>query len=88
MNVFTLTTARLFFVYSLTGYEGILASLQRVTQREAYRRAMAKGDPGLVPLINAEKPGRSGCKRYVCIYSRLYGELTRCEVHAHYVIGA
>jgi glutathione S-transferase len=56
MNVFTLTTARLFFGYSLNGYEGILRYLQRVSQREAYRRAMEKGDPGLVPVISAEKP--------------------------------
>ncbi|PKX89845.1 putative alpha-1,6-mannosyltransferase subunit [Aspergillus novofumigatus IBT 16806] len=56
MNGFTLTTARLFFPYSLAGYEGILAYLHRVSQREAYKAAMAKGDPGLVPLISAEKP--------------------------------
>ncbi|RHZ57479.1 glutathione S-transferase family protein [Aspergillus thermomutatus] len=56
MSVFTLTTARLFCPYSLEGYEGILAYLQRVNQRESYQTAMAKGDPGLVPLIGAEKP--------------------------------
>ncbi|GAQ11651.1 glutathione S-transferase 3 [Aspergillus lentulus] len=56
MNVFTLTTARLFFPYRLAGYEGILGYLQRVSQREAYKTAMARGDPGLVPLISAEKP--------------------------------
>ncbi|GIK02009.1 hypothetical protein Aspvir_006052 [Aspergillus viridinutans] len=56
MNVFTLTTARLFFPYSLAGYEGILGYLQRINQREAYQIAMAKGDPGLIPLVSAEKP--------------------------------
>ncbi|GFF34993.1 glutathione S-transferase 3 [Aspergillus udagawae] len=56
MNVFTLTTARLFFPYSLAGYEGILGYLQRVNQREVYRTAMAKGDPGLIPLTSPEKP--------------------------------
>ncbi|KAH2769954.1 hypothetical protein KXV64_008517 [Aspergillus fumigatus] len=56
MNVFTLTTARLFFPYRLAGYEGILGYLQRVSQREAYQTAMAKGDPGLIPLIHGDNP--------------------------------
>ncbi|KAH1296608.1 hypothetical protein KXX11_007787 [Aspergillus fumigatus] len=56
MNVFTLTTARLFFPYRLAGYEGILGHLQRVSQREAYQTAMAKGDPGLIPLIHGDNP--------------------------------
>ncbi|KAF7114444.1 hypothetical protein CNMCM5793_008748 [Aspergillus hiratsukae] len=43
MNVFTLTTARLFFGYSLTGYDGILPYLRRVTMREVYQRAMGRG---------------------------------------------
>jgi glutathione S-transferase len=56
MTVWCCTTMRLFTPYSLEGYEGILAWLQRVGKREAYRRAMGKGDPGLEPLLGAGKP--------------------------------
>ncbi|KAK4543903.1 hypothetical protein LTR36_004677 [Oleoguttula mirabilis] len=52
MVVFSLTTMRKFFAIDLSEYEAILAYLQRVGGREAYQRAMAKGDPGLdVPSI-------------------------------------
>ncbi|KAJ4155475.1 hypothetical protein LMH87_000716 [Akanthomyces muscarius] len=54
MNVFVLTTVRLFVPYSLEGRDAILAYLERVTKREAYVRAMAKGDPGLAPVIAAK----------------------------------
>ncbi|KIW03448.1 uncharacterized protein PV09_05218 [Verruconis gallopava] len=56
MNVWCCTTMRLFAPYSLEGYDGILAWLKRVGERPAYRRAMAKGDPGLEPLLGPEKP--------------------------------
>lgn len=56
MSVFSLTTMRLFFPLDLTGYDGILAWLQRVGQRPAYRRAMEKGDPGFTPVLGAEAP--------------------------------
>ena len=56
MSVFTLTTMRLFSPYDLTPYPAILAYLQRIGARPAYRRAMAKGDPDLTPLLTAENP--------------------------------
>lgn len=51
MLVFTLTTMRLFYPYDLTPYPAILAYLQRIGARPAYQRAMAKGDPGMTPLL-------------------------------------
>lgn len=57
MNVFVLTTVRLFIPYSLEGYDAILAYLDRVTKREAYIKAMNKGDPGFTPLIAAVAKG-------------------------------
>ena len=52
MIVFTLTTMRLFLPFGLAPYPAILAYLQRIGRREAYRRAMRKGDPGLEPLLS------------------------------------
>lgn len=51
MTVFSLTTMRLFYPVDLGPYPAIRAYLQRVGARPAYRRAMAKGDPDLVPLL-------------------------------------
>lgn len=51
MSVFSLTTMRLFFSYDLSPYPNILAYLQRIGARPAYRRAMAKGDPDLTPVL-------------------------------------
>jgi glutathione S-transferase len=51
MNVFSLTTMRLFHPVDLAPWPAILAYLRRVGERPAYRRAMAKGDPELVPLL-------------------------------------
>ena len=51
MMVFSLTTMRIFMPVDLTPYPEILAYLQRIGDREGYRAAMAKGDPGLVPLL-------------------------------------
>lgn len=51
MTVFSLTTMRLYMPLDLAPYPNILAYLQRVGQREAYRRAMHKGDPDLVPML-------------------------------------
>lgn len=56
MTVFSLTTLRLFYPLDLAPYPAILAYLQRIGARPAYRRAMAKGDPDLVPLLGAS-PG-------------------------------
>jgi glutathione S-transferase len=52
MMGFSLTTMRLFLPVSLESYPGIRAYLQRVGLRQCYRRAMAKGDPGFVPLLS------------------------------------
>lgn len=52
MNVFSLTSMRLFQPVDLRPYPGILTYLQRVGERPAYRRAMAKGDPDLVPMLD------------------------------------
>ena len=51
MTVFSLTTMRLFNPADLTPYPNILTYLQRIGSRPAYQRAMAKGDPDLVPLL-------------------------------------
>ena len=52
MIVFTLTTMRLFLPFGLAPYPAILAYLQRIGKRDAYQRAMRKGDPDLVPLLS------------------------------------
>lgn len=51
MIVFSLTTMRLFLPLDLAPYPNILAYLQRIGTRDAYRRAMRKGDPDLAPLL-------------------------------------
>jgi glutathione S-transferase len=51
MSVFTFTTMRLFYPYDLKAYPAILRYLQRIGARPAYQRAMAKGDPGMTPLL-------------------------------------
>ncbi len=51
MIVFSLTTMRLFTPVDLLPYPAIRAYLQRIGARPAYRRAMAKSDPDLVPVL-------------------------------------
>ncbi|MDP2329611.1 MAG: glutathione S-transferase [Reyranella sp.] len=51
MNVFSLTTMRLFLPFELAPYPAILAYLQRIGARAAYQRAMRKGDPDMAPLL-------------------------------------
>jgi glutathione S-transferase len=51
MSVFSLTTMRLFQPVELPPYPNILAYLQRIGGRPAYRRAMSKADPGLTPML-------------------------------------
>ena len=51
MSVFSLTTMRLFQPLDLAPYPAIRAYLQRMGERPAYRRAMAKGDPDLTPML-------------------------------------
>lgn len=52
MSVFSFTTMRLFQPIDLAPYPNIRAYLQRIGERPAYRRAMAKGDPDLVPMLD------------------------------------
>ena len=51
MIVFTLTTMRYFLPFDLAPYPAILAYLQRIAKRDAYQRAMRKGDPGMALLL-------------------------------------
>ncbi len=51
MIVFTLTTMRLFLPFDLASYPAILAYLQRIGRRDAYQRAMRKGDADMAPLL-------------------------------------
>ncbi len=52
MNVFSLTTMRLFQPLDFAAYPNIRGYLQRIGERPAYRRAMAKGDPDLTPMLD------------------------------------
>lgn len=52
MSVFSLTTMRRFYPIELAPYPNILAYLQRIGARPAYRRAMEMGDPGSTPLLS------------------------------------
>ncbi|KAK7023150.1 glutathione S-transferase [Favolaschia claudopus] len=58
MLVFSLTTMRYFFQYSLKEYEGVVGYLERIGKREAYQRAMAKSDPGMEPALGADPPSK------------------------------
>jgi glutathione S-transferase len=49
--VFPLTTMRAFVPMDLTPYPNIRAYLKRVGERPGYQRAMAKGDPGMAPML-------------------------------------
>ncbi len=51
MIVFSLSTMRNFYPFDLTPYSHVMAYLQRMGEREAYRRAMAIGDPDMKPLL-------------------------------------
>ncbi len=52
MSVFSLTTMRLFQPFDLAPYPKIHAYLQRMGERPGYRRAMAKGDPDMTPMLS------------------------------------
>ncbi|KAI4212668.1 MAG: hypothetical protein LQ351_004559 [Letrouitia transgressa] len=56
MTVFTLTTMRMFHPLDLSRYPGILSYLDRVAQREGYRKARAKADPELELMIEGKPP--------------------------------
>jgi glutathione S-transferase len=48
---FPLTTMRAFAPHDLTPHPNIRAYLQRIGERPAYRRAMAKGDAKMTPML-------------------------------------
>jgi glutathione S-transferase len=52
MTVFSLTTMRSFTPYDLKPYPHIVGYLRRIGGREAYQRAMRKGDPGMALLLD------------------------------------
>jgi glutathione S-transferase len=52
MMVFILTTMRAFTQRDLSAYPNIRAYLQRIAERPAYQSAMAKGDPGMTPMLS------------------------------------
>lgn len=54
MCFFTLTTMRGFCPLDYSAYPMLLEYLKRVSERDAYKRAMDKGDNGLQPLIGAK----------------------------------
>ena len=51
MMVFSLTTMRYIMPIDLSSYPSILAYLRRIGERDAYQRAMKKGDPDMAPLL-------------------------------------
>ena len=51
MMVWSLTTARMFRAGCLDGLPNTPSYLERIGQRPAYRRAMAKAEPGMAPLL-------------------------------------
>ena len=52
MSVFSFTTMRHFQPVDLAPDPNIRADLRRIGERPAYRRAMAKGDPDLKPMLD------------------------------------
>jgi glutathione S-transferase len=52
MMGFNLTTSRAFGGASLEPFPNIRAYLQRIGQRPAYQRAMAKAEPGMPPKLD------------------------------------
>ncbi len=52
MIVFSLTTMRSFVPYEVKPYPHIAAYLQRIGARDAYQRAMRKGDPEMALLLD------------------------------------
>jgi glutathione S-transferase len=51
MMLFPMTTMRAFAQRDLTGSPNIRAYLARIGERPAYQRAMAKGEPGMKPVL-------------------------------------
>lgn len=53
MSGFSLTTMRMFEPVDLTPYPHILGWLGRIGERPAYRRALERAEPGMVPALGA-----------------------------------
>jgi glutathione S-transferase len=53
MSGFSLTTMRMFEPVDLTPYPNILGWLDRIGARPAYRRALERAEPGMVPALGA-----------------------------------
>lgn len=51
MMVYCVTTSRAFRGTALDGYPNLKAYLQRIGERPAYARAMAKAEPGMTPML-------------------------------------
>jgi glutathione S-transferase len=51
MMVYCLTTSRAFRGLSIDAFPNIKAYLQRIGERPAYQRAMAKAEPGMAPML-------------------------------------
>jgi len=51
MMVYCLTTSRAFRGLAIDGFPNIKAYLQRIGERPAYQRAMAKAEPGMAPML-------------------------------------
>jgi glutathione S-transferase len=56
MSVWSLTGMRTFAPIDLSKYTNILAYLKRVSERKAYKTAMAKGDPDRDPCLSGPPP--------------------------------
>jgi len=59
MTVFSLSTMRYFCPFSLGDYPHIVRYLGTISEREAYKRAMERGDPGMKLLMSAEPPEKT-----------------------------
>ncbi|KAF7367913.1 Glutathione S-transferase [Mycena sanguinolenta] len=59
MIVFSLTTMRYFYAYSLGEYGNVVRYLQRVGTRDGYQRAMRKCEPEMELVLGAEPPKNS-----------------------------
>ena len=59
MTVYSLTTQRYYNSHNLGAYKNILRWLGDCANRDAYKRAMQKGDPEMKLLLGAEGPSQS-----------------------------
>jgi glutathione S-transferase len=65
MAVVPLSSMRYFYPYDLSPYPNIVSYLQRVGEREAYKRAMKKADPDMALALGAEPPKRNENMRHL-----------------------